>query len=258
TAIAGITDAKLNSTGLVAGLGEALSQLDPAALGELDLEMKLKIKEPARALRERALSEYERLRTENALARRAGHADPLLEAKHLGNWRDEDIAGVLEVGLNVSATNDVTFEYVRLQSSEPAARSRLREKKQPIRALGLHRIFHVRFASAQSNSPVAALLEARDYLTFGVGATEGLQLETIDEKEWLWLRLLAAGDQVNDLEALALELRDREFGDANTPEKAAKHLRHQVEQRVSRDAALARVRAMIAFGDTVTTDKVAP
>jgi hypothetical protein len=258
TTIAGITAAKLDSTRLVVGLGDALSQLDPAALRELDLEMLAKIDDPARALVARALIEYERLRTENAVAARAGHVDPLLNAKHVVNWRDEDIAGVLEVGLNVSSADDVTFDYLRLQGSEPSARARLHANKQPLRGLGLHRIFHIRFASAKLDPTVASVLQLRDFLTFGVGATEGLELETIDEKEWLWLRLLAAGNQVNDLNALALELRDQELGDANTPEKAATHLRHQIEQRVSRDAAIAKVRSMISFGDTLTTEKVAP
>jgi hypothetical protein len=258
TTMAGITAAKLDSTRLVVGLGEALSQLDPAALRELDAAMLNNIDEPASALVARALVEYEKLRTENAVAIRADHTDPLLEAKHIGIGRDEDIDGVLEVGLNVSATNEVTFDYLRLQGSEPAARARLHENKQPLRTLGLHRIFHVRFASAKLDPTVASVLQIRDYLTFGVGATEGLQLETIDEKEWLWLRLLAAGNQVHDLNAVALELRDQELGAANTPEAAAAHLRHQVEQRVSRDAALAKVRSMIAFSDTVTTDKVVP
>ncbi|MEO8551747.1 MAG: hypothetical protein ABI678_17340, partial [Kofleriaceae bacterium] len=258
TALASITAAKLDSAKTITGLGEALAQLDVSALRALNEEMTRRVADPSDALYDRAVVEYEKLRTANAAAARAGRVDPLLDAKHLGNVRDEDIAGVLEVGLHVSASNRTTFDYLRLQAGEPAGRKWLHEHKQPLRNLGMHRIFHVRFDSAEPAPGLAALLQGRDYLTFGVGATEGLQLETINEQEWLWLRLLAADRPVDDVHAFALDLRDRDDLEGRTPQEAAAHLRHQLDMRISRDAALARVRSLIAFGDTLTSDKVEP
>lgn len=257
-AIARITDGKLDSTKLIVSLGQALSQLDPSALRALNEEMLERINDPATAMYDRAVVEFEKLRTANALAQKQDSGDPRLDAKHVGNWRDEDIAGVLEVGLHVSASNQVTFDHLRLQGGEPAAREWLRRTKQPLRSLGLHRIFNVRFESALPAPGLASVFHGRDYVTFGVGAKGGLQLETLDEKEWLWLRLFAADRSVHDLNALALAVSDHDGGIGATPEQAAEHLRHQMEMKISRDAAVAKVRSLIMFGDTLTTDKVEP
>ncbi len=194
-------------------LSPALAQLDLATLSQAARELRSLPQTAADGIYDRALIEWENLRSQLARPTAFGTvtdaAARVSDPQHAPHDPDlnvslrpgaEAIPGVLEIALVVDATPGAT-KGVRLSSmilrdGEPAATMYLRSKAMKLPDVGINRLYKLSFENPVSQigipkGPSGTLVD------IGVGARQGFQAGTIDQSELRILKLYVSGSPLN-------------------------------------------------------------